>query len=121
MVDEPTGWEMKRAMEAMDRAMRDGLAQINARLDKLVSQDAFQAEQRRRDDQYATLMADIADEKAERVAAIEAEKRARERGDAAQQAQLDKADANRRWLWAAVVIPIAGIIVTVLLARGGGL
>lgn len=116
---EPNGWEMKRALEALDRGMRDGFAQANARLDKLVSQDAFQAEQRRVDDRLAALAADMASEKADRVKADEEEKRERETGDGRQQTQLDKFAGNFRWLFASMVIPIACVILAWLLARGG--
>jgi hypothetical protein len=105
---EPNGWEMKRALEALDRGMRDGFAQANARLDKLVSQDAFQAEQRRVEDRLKAIERDQAEEKADRVA-----------GDERQQAQLDKFASNFRWLFASMVIPIICVILAWLLTRGG--
>lgn len=116
---EPNGWEMKRALDSLDRGMRDGFAQTNARLDKLVSQDAFQAEQRRVEDRLKAIEREQAEEKADRVAADEAEKRERESGDKGQQAQLDKFAGNFRWLFASMVIPIACVILAWLLARGG--
>lgn len=108
MNTEPNGWETTRAVEALDRNMRDGIAQINARLDKLVSQDAFQAEQRRVEDRLKAIERDHAEEKADRVA-----------GDERQQAQLDKFANNFRWLFASMVIPIACVILAWVLARGG--
>lgn len=119
MTTEPSAWELKRALEALDRGMRDGFAQANARLDKLVSQDAFQAEQRRVEDRLAALAVAVANEKADRVKADEEEKRDREAGDAQQQIQLDKFAGSFRWLFASMVIPIVCVILAWLLARGG--
>lgn len=122
MADEskmPNGWEMQRAFEGLERGVREGLAQINTRLDKLVSQDAFQAEQRRVEDRLKAIEREQAEEKADRISANETEKRERLAGDKQQQTQLDKFGTNFRWLFASMVIPIACVVLAWLLARGG--
>lgn len=116
---EPSGWEMKRALESLAASVRDGFTQTNARLDKLVSQDAFIAEQRRVDDRITGLAEMLASEKADRVRADAEEKREREAGDMKQQTQLDKFASFFRWLFASMVIPIACVILAWVLARGG--
>lgn len=116
---EPNGWEMKRALESLSASVRDGFTQTNARLDRLVSQEAFVSEQRRVDDRITGLAEMLASEKADRVRADEEEKREREAGDTKQQAQLDKFAGNFRWLFASMVIPIACVILAWVLARGG--
>lgn len=71
MAEEPNLFQMIREDIAAFRR------ETNERLDKLVSQDAFEAERRRRDEQHAALVQDIADERASRVADIERERAAR--------------------------------------------
>ncbi|WGL50635.1 hypothetical protein P5P86_11735 [Nocardioides sp. BP30] len=119
MADEPGGWELKRTLEALERGMREGFAQTNARLDKLVTQDAFQAEQRRVEDRLKAIEREQAEEKADRIEAVATEKREREAGDKGQQNQLDKFSSNFRWLFASMVIPIACVLLAWFLARGG--
>jgi len=114
----PNGWEMQRAVDGLNNSLRDGLAQINARLDRLVSQDAFEAERRRVDERLAALGADVVEEKTDRLSAVESEKQAREQGDKIQQSQLDKL-GNR--IWGAVVgalIPIGLFIADIAIRKG---
>lgn len=118
MADEPGGWELKRSHEQLRQDMRDGFAGLGARLDKVVSSEAFQAEQRRVDDRLRDLADDIAAERLQRQTDHATEKAERQQGDAAQQAALDKLVSNQRWLVAAVLLPIAFFIVTVLISTG---
>lgn len=80
----------------LDRLLREGFASINARLDKLVSQDVFLAEQRRVDERHAALQADITEEKAERIAAIKDEQAAREKAIIAEKTAREAAIAEER-------------------------
>lgn len=101
----------------LDRLLREGFATVNARLDKLVSQDVFLAEQRRVDERHTALQADIAeekaervaaikDEKAERVAAVTAEATAREAADTKEKGEREKL-SNRLWMVAAsIAVPV---------------
>jgi regulator of protease activity HflC (stomatin/prohibitin superfamily) len=101
----------------LDRLLREGFATVNARLDKLVSQDVFLAEQRRVDERHAALQADIAEEKAERIAAIRDERAERVAADTAEQnareAAITKEKGERekigvwvRWVAASIAIPV---------------
>lgn len=118
MADEPGGWELRRALEQQRADMREGFAGINARLDKLVSQDAFTAEQRRVDDRLKDLADDIAAEKAARQEAQVDERKAREAGDQRQQEQLDKLTTNLRWVAVSVLLPIALFLANLLIVKG---
>lgn len=118
MADEPGGWELKRSHEQLRQDMRDGFNQLGQRLDKVVTAEAFAAEQRRVDDKFKDLNDDIVTERSQRQDAIAEEKAAREKGDAAQQAALDKLVSNQKWLIAAVLLPLAFFVVTTLITLG---
>ncbi|WP_235739006.1 hypothetical protein [Nocardioides alcanivorans] len=119
MADEPGGWELHRAVKKMGEDLTTGLAQLNQRLDRLVSTDAFNAEQRRVDDRLKDLADDIAGERAARVAAQETERSERKEGDKAQQATLDKLTTNLRWVAASIILPIALFVATLLMNMRG--
>lgn len=108
MVDEPTLGEALRRLHEIREDVRAGFARQDARLDKLVTNEAFLAEQRRVDER----MKDIADD-------VVIERDDRSRGDAEQQKQLDKLTNNLRWLAASIVIPIALFLATILLTTKG--
>lgn len=115
VADEPGGWELKRALEQHRTDMREGFAELNKRLDKVVSADAFAAEQRRVDDRHKDLQAGIAAEAAARQSALDREREERKAGDAAQQVALDKLTTTQRWVAAAIVLPIALFVITVFI------
>lgn len=117
---EPGGYELQRVLEKTDLAMRDGFAGINARLDKLVSSDAFLGERGRVDDRIRDLAEDIAAEREQRAIDISAERAARVRGDEDQQRAIDKITTTQRWVAAAIILPIALFVATILLATQGG-
>lgn len=109
----------------LDRLLREGFATVNARLDKLVSQDVFLAEQRRVDERHAALHADIAEEKAERIAAIKDEKAERVAADTAEEtarktAITEEQSARKsigtwvRWVAATIAIPTILLIVDIV-------
>lgn len=129
MADEPGGWELKRSHEQLRQDMRDGFNGLGQRLDKVVTAEAFAAEQRRVDDKLRDQAEDIAHErqqraeaiateKAERVEAIATEKAEREKGDAAQQVALEKLISNQKWIIAAIFLPVLFFIITVLISKG---
>lgn len=118
MADEPGGWELKRSHEQLRQDMRDGFNNLGQRLDKVVTAEAFAAEQRRVDDKFRDLADDITTERSQRVEAIALEKSEREKGDARQQLALDKLVANQKWLIAAVLLPLAFFVVTTLITLG---
>lgn len=109
----------------LDRLLREGFATVNARLDKLVSQDVFLAEQRRVDERHAASQADIAEEKAERIAAIKDERAAREAAMATERAarKTELAEEKRerekvgtwvRFVAASIAIPIVLFVANLL-------
>jgi hypothetical protein len=126
---EPTPWELMRVL-------RD----VNAKVDRVVTKDMFQAESRRVDERLAEQARDIADERAERVAADEKERAAREVADEKERAArkddvrkvsedlnsfkqhvadtAEKNRANMRWLTSAILLPVA-LAIFALLTRGG--
>lgn len=118
MADEPGGWELKRSHEQLRQDMREGFAQMNSRLDQVVTASAFTAEQRRVDDKLKDLAEDIANEREQRQQAMTAESASRTEGDLRQQVALDKLVANQKWLIAAVLLPLAFFIITTLISLG---
>lgn len=115
---EPTPWELMRVL-------RD----VNAKVDRVVTKDMFQAESRRVDERLAEQGRDIADERTERTAADERERSARKdevgkvamaldafKKDVAETAEKNR--ANMRWLASAILLPVA-LAVFALLTRGG--
>lgn len=115
---EPTPWELMRVMRGVD-----------AKTDKVVTKDMFQAESRRVDERLAEQGRDIADERTERTAADERERAARKdevnKVDAKLSAFMtqvadtaEKNRANMRWLASAILLPVA-LAVFALLTRGG--
>lgn len=107
--DEPGGWELRRALDETRKDMRDGFAGLNQRLDKLVSTDAFNAEQRRVDER----LKDIADD-------LAAEASARQAGDADQQKALDKLVSNQKWILTAILLPIGLFLASLYVTAKGG-
>lgn len=112
MVDEPSLGELGRLIQALRGDVRDDMAGINARLDRLVSIDVYAVEK-------AALVKDISDlEKT--VQQLTAKQ---ERDVAAAQEQrvqdTDRITQTRRWL-AGAVISLLGILIPVILFMAGG-
>jgi len=110
--DEPSLGELGRLIRALRDDVRDDYAQINTRLDRLVSIDVYAVEK-------AALVKDITDlEKT--VQQLSAKQ---ERDVAAMQQQrnedADKVTQTRRWLVGAF-ISLLGILVPVILFMAGG-
>ncbi|MFD9721027.1 hypothetical protein [Streptomyces sp. NPDC059076] len=93
MAEDPSNGELSRLIEALRSDMRDDLGQVNQRLDRKVSTEVYAVEK-------AAMAQDIADLK---------------KSDEAQAAQRERdgerVTQTRRWLIAAVIIPILGLIV----------
>lgn len=112
MNDEPSLGELGRLIQALRGDVRDDMAQINSRLDRLVSIDVYAVEK-------AALVKDISDlEKAVHQLAAK-----QERDVAAMQEQrtqdADRVTNTRRWLVGAV-ISLLGLVVPVILFMAGG-
>ncbi|MCP9209667.1 hypothetical protein [Streptomyces cucumeris] len=108
MNDEPSLGELGRLIQALRGDVRDDMAMINQRLDRLVSMDVYTVEK-------AALTKDIADlmKAVEQLAAKE------ERDIAAmheQRAQdVNRITQTRRWLVASVIVPLLGFVIPVIL------
>lgn len=104
---EPTPWELMRVLRSMD-----------GKLDKLVTRESFNAEQRRVDDKFSAQGQDIVEEKIAREKALAEEKLAREKASAEITARLDKQAANLKWLAAAILLPVALFIAGIVTSKG---
>ena len=102
---------------------------MNTRLDKLVTTEAFAAEQRRVDQQFTNLGQDIVDERVARGLALAAESTTRrEADDAETKSRKDADDAIRataarsaflwRWVTTGVVVPVVISVLAFWLSRG---
>lgn len=103
MADEPSNGELGRLIQALRGDIRDDMAQINARLDRMVSLDV-----------YAVEKAGLAKDIAEVAKAVEGLQTQRER-------DTERVTQTRRWMIASVIIPIVGIVLPlVMVMRGAG-
>lgn len=109
MADEPTGWEIHRALEAHIKQAVDNLRQLNQRIDRLVTREEFEAERRRVDERTHDIQQDLVNEAQERT-----------RGDANQQTVIDKITANLKWVAAALLLPIALLLANIYFSTRGG-
>lgn len=103
---DPSPGELSRRLDRIETGQQAGFDRLDKRLDRLVTNEAFAAEQRRVDEKFRDLADDITTERTQRQSAIAEEKQTREKGDAAQQTALDKLVANQKWLVVAVLLPI---------------
>ncbi|GAA0554748.1 hypothetical protein ACFV27_37415 [Streptomyces antimycoticus] len=103
MADEPSNGELGRLIQALRGDIRDDMAGINARLDRMVSLDV-----------YAVEKAGVAKDIAELAKAVE--------GLQALRAQdAERVTQTRRWLVASVIIPLLGIVLPLMMVmRGAG-
>jgi len=112
MVDEPSLGELGRLIQALRGDVRDDMAQINSRLDRLVSADVYAVEK-------AAMAKDISD----LVKAVEQISAKQERDvTTIQQQRIQDADRitqTRRWLVGAV-ISLLGLVLPVILFMAGG-
>lgn len=99
---EVTNAELARRLDTFSREIQGDLGEIIRRMDSYVLREVYQSDQRRRDDQVTALTAQLATERAERVA------------------ELERLRNNVRWWWTAVVVPIGAFILNMVLQSGGG-
>lgn len=60
MSDEPTAWELQRALEQLRTDLRDGFGSMNARLDRVPTSDLLAVWQARYDQQLGDVRKDVA-------------------------------------------------------------
>lgn len=98
-----------REMRTEQRQAFDSVrSEFNQRLDNLVTNGAFAAEQRRVDERNSNLGRELGSERT-----------AREKGDEALERRIDKLTSNMRWIAASLVIPVALFVGNIILIRGG--
>ncbi|UUW88408.1 hypothetical protein [Pimelobacter simplex] len=123
MSQEPGPWQLQQRLDErldkIDVNQQAGFDRLDKRLDRLVTTEAFNAEQRRVDDKLKDLADDIAAERDARRMALVDEQRAREAGDKSQQLALDKLIANQKWILVTILIPIALFIANLVISRSG--
>nr|WSX25605.1 hypothetical protein OG690_37945 [Streptomyces tubercidicus] len=103
MADEPSLGELGRLIQALRGDIRDDLGHINARLDRMVSNDVYAVEK-------ASLIKEISDLTKD-VEAL-----------AAQRVQdAERVTQTRRWMVASVIVPLIGIVLPlIVMLRGAG-
>lgn len=96
-MEEPSNGELGRLIQSLRMEMREDLGQLTQRLDKAVHLDVYTIEK--------TALA-------ERVAALEAQR----------EKDAEKIVATRRWLIGAVIVPLVGVLLPVILmlTQGAG-
>ncbi|MGY5127262.1 hypothetical protein [Streptomyces nigrescens] len=103
MADEPSLGELGRLIQALRGDIRDDMAGINARLDRMVSNDVYTVEK-------AGLVKEIAD-----VAKVVEGLQAQRERDA------ERVTQTRRWMVASVIVPLIGIVLPlIVMLRGAG-
>lgn len=102
MADEPSLGELGRLIQLMRSDIRDDMAQINTRLDRMVSVDVYGVEKAGVERQMTEL--------GKQVEAMQAQR--------AQDA--DRVTQTRRWLIASVIIPLIGLIIPFVFFIVGG-
>jgi t-SNARE complex subunit (syntaxin) len=111
--DEPSLGELGRLIQALRGDVRDDMAQINARLDRLVSADVYAVEK-------AAMAKDIADlsKDLEQLAAKQQQDVTAINDQRVQDA--NRVTQTRRYLVASVIIPLLGLVLPVVLFLAGG-
>lgn len=102
MADEPSLGELGRLIQLMRGDIRDDMAQINSRLDRMVSTDVYGVEKAALERSIADLKKDVEDVQTARVR------------------DAERVTQTRRWLFASVVIPVLGLILPVVFFLAGG-
>jgi phage host-nuclease inhibitor protein Gam len=111
--DEPSLGELGRLIQALRGDVRDDMAQINARLDRLVSMDVYTAEKAAMSKDIADLTKDVEQLAAKQERDVTALQEQRQKDN-------DRVTQTRRWLVASVVIPLLGLVLPVILFLAGG-
>jgi hypothetical protein len=102
MADEPSLGELGRLIQLMRGDIRDDMAQINSRLDRMVSTDVYGVEKAALEREIADVKKDVENVQAQRVA------------------DAERVTQTRRWMFASVVIPVLGLIIPIVFFLTGG-
>ena len=98
---EPSNGELGRLIQLLRDDNRNGIAQINARLDRMVSLDVYAVEKAAQADKIRDL------EDSVKSLGEQREKDA------------ERVTQTRRWIFASVIIPIVGIVLPLYMALKG--
>ncbi|MGS2592110.1 hypothetical protein [Streptomyces hebeiensis] len=96
MADEPSLGELGRLIQLMRGDIRDDMAQINARLDRMVSTDVYGVEKAALEREIADLKKDVEGMQTQRLT------------------DAERVTQTRRWLFASVVVPVLGLIIPIV-------
>lgn len=113
MSDGPSLGELGRLIQALRDDVRDDMAQINARLDRLVSADVYAVEKAamaKEISDLSTVVDRLATKQQQDVDAIKNQRTQ----------DTTRVTQTRRWLVASVLIPFLGLILPVILFLAGG-
>jgi hypothetical protein len=102
MADEPSLGELGRLIQLMRGDIRDDMAQINSRLDRMVSTDVYTVERAALEREIADLKKDVEGMQAQRLT------------------DGERVTQTRRWLFASVIVPVIGLILPVVFFLTGG-
>lgn len=102
MADEPSLGELGRLIQLMRGDIRDDMAQINSRLDRMVSTDVYGVEKAALERAIADVKKDVETVQGQRVA------------------DADRVTQTRRWMFASVIVPVLGLILPVVFFLAGG-
>ncbi|MFG3244192.1 hypothetical protein [Streptomyces sp. NPDC048157] len=102
MADEPSLGELGRLIQLMRGDIRDDMAQINSRLDRMVSTDVYGVEKAALEREIADVKKDVESVKAQRTA------------------DAERVTQTRRWMFASVVVPVLGLIIPIVFFLAGG-
>lgn len=113
MPDEPSLGELGRLIQLLRGDVREDMAAITARLDKLVSAEVYAAEK-------AAMTKDISD-----LTKVVEQLSAKQERDVTtiqsqRQTDMDRVTNTRRWMVASVIIPLLGCVLPIVLFLAGG-
>jgi hypothetical protein len=113
MADEPSLGELGRLIQLMRGDIRDDMAQINSRLDRMVSTDVYGVEKAALEREIAEVKREVESARAQQVTDMESVRNQRT-------ADAEKATQTRRWVFAGFVIPVLGLIIPIVFFLAGG-
>lgn len=102
MADEPSLGELGRLIQLMRGDIRDDMAQINSRLDRMVSTDVYGVEKAALERAIADVKKDVETVQTQRLT------------------DADRVTQTRRWMFASVIVPVLGLILPVVFFLAGG-
>ncbi len=105
---EPGGWELHRDIQGLSDDLKSLRTELNARLDKMPTQDLMSASLAQYTVQVASLADDLMELKAQREADVREHK-----------ADRDRERRERQWLIGAVLVPLAISLMSLVVALGG--